>query len=253
MKSISVITVSYNSELTIRDTIESVLSQTRTGFEYIIIDGASKDSTLQIIKSYKELFENKGIDYNWISEPDQGIYDAMNKGVRLSKGNVVSFINSDDWYGKDTIDSVLKVFESIEEVDLVYGNMTMIKEDGKGSVLKTPKPLSMLFKEQSLYFPSVFIGRHILENKQPPFDLNYRLASDYRFLLKNFLDGRKFYFLGENLSFYRLGGSTTQQIRKSWKEVENIQIEFGRNRFLAKLNYYEKIVKRKILKAINRL
>lgn len=249
---ISIITVSYNSEATIRETIESVLNQTQTNFEYLIVDGSSTDSTLEIIKSYEEDFLNKGITYKFISEPDKGIYDAMNKGVSMSSNGIVSFINSDDWYDERTVEIVVNSFKTFPNIDLLYGNMTMIKEHNGGYIHKKPKALSKLKKEQNIYFPSVFIRREVLNYNSPSFDLRYKLASDYNFLLKCFLSEKKFHYLDENLSFYRLGGSTTQQIRKSWNEVKEIQLEAGRNKVLVIFNYYEKVVKRFILKAINR-
>lgn len=253
MLKISIITVSYNSEATIKDTIESILNQTQTDFEYLIVDGSSKDSTLEIIKSYEEDFLKKGIDYKWISEPDKGIYDAMNKGVNLSTNDIVSFINSDDWYDERTVEIVVNNFKRLSAIDLLYGNMTMIKEDNGGHILKKPKELSKLNKEQNIYFPSVFIRSEVLSDNNPSFDLRFKLASDYKFLLQSYLNGRNFHYLNENLSFYRLGGSTTQQIKKSWSEVKEIQLEAGRNKILVVFNYYEKVVKRLILKAINRL
>ena len=92
---LSLITVTYNSGLTIRDTIQSVLSQTYTDIEYIIVDGASKDNTVEIIKEYECAFGNK---LKWISEPDKGLYDAMNKGIQMATGEVVGIINSDDFF-----------------------------------------------------------------------------------------------------------------------------------------------------------
>lgn len=97
---LSIITVTYNSEKTLRDTIESVLSQTYTDYEYIIVDGASKDNTINIVKEYEPKFEGR---MRWISEPDKGIYDAMNKGIKMSTGDVVGIINSDDFYHRKDI------------------------------------------------------------------------------------------------------------------------------------------------------
>jgi glycosyltransferase involved in cell wall biosynthesis len=93
---VTIVTVCYNSEKTIKDTIESVLNQTYTNIEYILVDGASKDSTVDIIKSYEEKFKEKGIIYKWISEPDKGIYDAMNKGIDMANGEWLYFLGSDD-------------------------------------------------------------------------------------------------------------------------------------------------------------
>ena len=99
----TVITASFNSEKTIDKTIESLLNQNYTNFEYIIIDGNSKDSTLEIIKSFEQKFKEKNITYKFISEPDKGIYDAWNKGIKLSDGEWISFLGSDDYYTDNTV------------------------------------------------------------------------------------------------------------------------------------------------------
>ena len=95
---VSIITICFNSEAVIRKTIESVLNQTYTDIEYIIIDGASKDKTVEIAESYRLSLEGKGITFNVYSEPDKGIYDAMNKGINKATGELVGLINSGDWY-----------------------------------------------------------------------------------------------------------------------------------------------------------
>ncbi|MBR6850467.1 MAG: glycosyltransferase, partial [Lachnospiraceae bacterium] len=96
---ISIITISYNSEAVIAKTIESVLAQDYKGkAEYLIIDGASKDRTVEIAESYRDRFAKKGYEYRIASEPDQGIYDAMNKGIRKSTGDIIGILNSGDWY-----------------------------------------------------------------------------------------------------------------------------------------------------------
>ena len=93
---ISIITVSYNSEVVIEPTIKSILNQTFIDFEYLIIDGNSKDRTVEIIKSYESKFKEKNISYKWVSEPDNGIYDAMNKGILMSNGQWCNFMNTGD-------------------------------------------------------------------------------------------------------------------------------------------------------------
>ena len=101
---VSIITVCFNSEKTIQKTIQSLLNQSVTGFEYILVDGKSKDSTIEIIKSFENKFKEKGISYKWISEKDTGIYNAFNKGINLSKGKWISFLGSDDIYLKTAIE-----------------------------------------------------------------------------------------------------------------------------------------------------
>ena len=114
---ISVITVSYNSEKTIENTIKSVLNQTYDNIEYIVIDGNSQDSTLKIIKKY-----DTSIDL-WISESDSGIYNAINKGLKMSSGDIIGILNSDDTYTKDALSLVKKYFEKFDGVDLVFGSI----------------------------------------------------------------------------------------------------------------------------------
>lgn len=123
---VSIITVCFNSEKTIIDTLESVLNQSYENIEYIIIDGKSKDKTVDIIKRYENKFKEKKIEYKWISEKDSGIYEAMNKGINKSTGEVIGIINSDDWYEKNTVEKVMKEYK-IKKFDMLYGNLRMIK------------------------------------------------------------------------------------------------------------------------------
>ena len=120
--SVTIITVCLNSESTIWRTINSVLAQTNKNFEYIIIDGNSTDKTLEIVESFKEKFKNKGITYRWTCEPDNGIYDAFNKGILLAQGDWISFLGSDDIY---TENAIQVYFENLpnKELDFVYSNI----------------------------------------------------------------------------------------------------------------------------------
>lgn len=125
---ISIITVCYNSSKTITRTIESVLSQNDVQLEYLIIDGASKDNTVPIAESYRQLFESKGVSYIVNSEPDKGIYDAMNKGVRLASGDIIGILNSDDYYSSSNVlCTVIKGFET-NKTETLYGNLLYVKE-----------------------------------------------------------------------------------------------------------------------------
>ena len=123
---ISILTATYNSEKTLRDTIESVLRQSYREFEYIIIDGGSKDCTLDVIKEYEPQFEGR---LKYISEPDNGIYDAMNKGIRMATGDVVGILNSDDFYTSD--DALQKIADAFEhnDIDATYGDIHFVNDD----------------------------------------------------------------------------------------------------------------------------
>ena len=130
MSRVSVITISFNSEAVIKKTIESVLNQTFTDIEYLIIDGASKDKTVEIAESYKDAMKEKGIDYHIYSEPDKGIYDAMNKGIAKATGEFVGLINSGDWYEPNMIETAVKAYEE-KPYDIFYANINLVKENGQ--------------------------------------------------------------------------------------------------------------------------
>lgn len=136
MSRVSVITISFNSEAVIKKTIESVLNQTYADIEYLIIDGASKDKTVEIAESYKDVFAQKGIDYKIFSEPDKGIYDAMNKGISKATGEFVGLINSGDWYEPAMIETAVKAYEE-KPYDIFYADINLIKENGTIIVKKS--------------------------------------------------------------------------------------------------------------------
>ena len=113
----SIITVCFNSEKTIERTIRSVLNQTFSDYEYIIVDGASKDDTMKIVKSYEDKFDGR---LHYISEPDKGIYDAMNKGIRLAQGEIIGIVNSDDWLEDDSLMNVQQASMPLNDKGKVF-------------------------------------------------------------------------------------------------------------------------------------
>ncbi|MBR4413268.1 MAG: glycosyltransferase, partial [Lachnospiraceae bacterium] len=136
MSRVSIITICFNSEAVIKKTIESVLGQTYTDIEYLIIDGASKDKTVEIAESYRNSFEEKGIDYKIFSEPDKGIYDAMNKGIAKATGELVGLINSGDFYEPQMVETAVKSFEE-KPYDIFYADINLIKDNGQIIVKKS--------------------------------------------------------------------------------------------------------------------
>lgn len=126
---VSIVTVCYNSEKTIRRAIESVLGQTYPKIEYIIVDGQSQDGTLAIAREYEDKFREKGYSYRIISEKDNGIYDAMNKGIRASSGEIVGMINSDDWYEPIAAETAAAAYAN-NNFDIFYADINLIKENG---------------------------------------------------------------------------------------------------------------------------
>ena len=120
---VSLITVTFNSGMTLRDTIQSVLSQSFPDIEYILVDGLSQDRTIKIVKEYEPLFQNR---LKWVSEKDSGLYDAMNKGIRMATGDIIGIINSDDFYFRN--DVITKIVEAFNDnnVQAIYGDVRFV-------------------------------------------------------------------------------------------------------------------------------
>lgn len=222
MPLVSIITVSYNSAKTIENTIQSTLNQTYDNIEYIIIDGASTDGTLAIIKGYEALFDEKNIAFKYISEPDKGIYDAMNKGIRMCSGELIGIINSDDWYESNAVEDVVLTYLNNRDVDVFHGLLRYISYDGyPDSILGHH---SRLLHQTMIEHPTCFVKSDCyLEIGL--FDSNYRSAGDYEWMLRAKKAGRKFLFLNRLIANFRRGGMSESYI--SGTEILNIQRSYG--------------------------
>jgi len=220
---ISVITVVFNSKNTIESAIKSVLNQSYENIEYIIIDGGSTDGTVDIIKKYKDK-----IAY-WISEADNGIYDAMNKGIKSATGDIVGFLNSDDVYADgEVIEKVAKTIWE-KEVDSCYGDLVYIDKNGKIVRLWKSKDFSLeKFKRGWMPpHPTFFVKKEIYE-KYGGFNLNFPIAADYELMLR-FLYKFKISttYIPEILVKMRIGGKSNKSLNniikaniecyKAWK------------------------------------
>jgi glycosyltransferase involved in cell wall biosynthesis len=184
----SIITICFNSAATIERTIKSVLAQTLDDFEYIIVDGVSKDSTLDIVKKYEPLFNGR---MKWNSEPDKGIYDAMNKGIERSIGRIIGIVNSDDWLEPDALSWVnSKFLDNNEREDCLYcGGIRFHATDGN---IQELMPNINLFNKGASEFimrgirhPATFVPRFIYE-KIGCFDPKIRIIADTDFLLRSY-------------------------------------------------------------------
>ena len=174
---ITIITVVYNAKNDIIPTIEAVLNQTLSPYEYLLIDGASKDGTLDVVKSYQERFIQKGIRYRYISEPDKGIYDAMNKGVNLAEGDFIVFSNAGDWLDLDAVKVFSDVFNK-ERYDFAYGSIAYI---GKKQFIK-PSRKDTFISSRNWNHPSSIVRKELYLNN--PFDLKYSIYADFDWFLK---------------------------------------------------------------------
>jgi len=214
---ISIITVCYNSEATIKETFESVLKQTYTNYEYIIIDGKSHDKTMDIILEYKEKFENIGIEFKVTSEPDKGLFDAMNKGVSCASGEIVGIINSDDLiHDPDAFKKIVDRFEN-EHVDATYSDLYIMDCE---TMSKTNRIFISGHKSYKIGWypphPTLYVKREIYE-KFGYYDTKYRIAADYDFMVRIMKNNIKMSYIKEPLVYMRAGGVSTNSL-KSYKK-----------------------------------
>lgn len=220
---ISIITVVYNNEKTIKGAIQSVFSQDYKNIEYIIIDGNSCDDTVKLICEFKEK-----LGY-FISEKDSGLYDAMNKGIRAATGDIVGILNSDDLYqDSGVISAVMKQFNDDLELDILYGDLVYVKSEDISKVIRTwksKKYYNRFFENANVPpHPSLFVKKRVYDIAGL-FDLEYKIAADYEFMLRIFkkhnFNSRYFNKL---LVRMRLGGASNASIAsviKQNKEVLN--------------------------------
>ncbi len=210
---VTVITVSYNSRNTIRDTIESVLHQTYPFVEYLIIDGLSTDGTVEIAESYREAFARRGFSYRIVSEKDEGIYQAMNKGVSMAKGDLIGLLNSDDWYEENAAACAAAVYRKTH-YDMMYANLRMVKRDGTVFIKKS-RYRKHYITTREWNHPTTFITREMYGIYQYACKGN---ADDLDLMLRIRKDGRKVVVVPKVLANYRLGGSSNQkQPKVVWK------------------------------------
>jgi glycosyltransferase len=217
---ISIITVSYNSSRTISDTIESVINQSYENIEHIFVDGISEDDTLSIINSYNH-------DKIVVSEKDEGIYDAMNKGIIASSGDVIGILNSDDLYQDATvIESVMNEFIQNPSLDIVYGDLVYVKSDDVAKVVRNWKSIpyyNNFFNNGNVPpHPSLFVKKRVYE-EAGLFNLDFKLAADYEFMLRIFKKHNfRSKYINKVIVKMRLGGATNQSFKNIKKQ--NIEI-----------------------------
>ena len=207
---ISIITATYNSAKTVKDTFDSVLRQSFNDYEYLIIDGASKDDTVQIIKEYEPKFEGR---LRYISESDNGLYDAMNKGIRMATGDVIGILNSDDFYtSDDALQTIADAFMA-NDIDATYGDIHFVND---GDLTKMVRYYSSsVFKRAYMRFglmpahPSFYCKKSVYD-KYGDFDTSYRVAADFENLLRLiFINRIKTLYIPKDFVTMRTGGAST--------------------------------------------
>lgn len=217
---LSIITVCYNSEKTIKRTIQSILNQTIIGFEFIIIDGNSSDNTKKIISSFENDFKKKKINYLWISEKDKGIYDAFNKGVRLAKGEWVSFLGSDDYYFENALELYTKEIKTFNgNVDLIHSNVNL----GNRKTLNDKWSWRVFRRKMNIAHVGAFHNQEYFK-KYGLFNETYKIAGDYELLLRA-KQQLKTHWFNAVTAFMSDDGISNNQIIKVYKETSRAKIE----------------------------
>lgn len=212
---VSIITVSFNSEATIARTIESVFNQTYLNIEYIIVDGKSTDKTLFIIDDLKPRLEERGITLRVISEKDKGIFDAMNKGIKFSTGQIIGMINSDDWYETDAIEKVASQYQK-EPFELLYASIRCIRQDGRSFVKKSK--LSKNVTSRYWNHPTTFFDKSVYEKKLYACENLYDDMDMYLWARRNL---KKIVVLDDIIANFSSGGpSNSKNIKKIIKRIK---------------------------------
>lgn len=245
---ISLITITYNSEKTLSDTFQSVLRQKYKNIEYIVVDGASKDNTISIIEEYEPLFQNK---MKWISEPDKGLYDALNKGIQMACGDIIGILNSDDFFTSDDIlQKVAKTFEEHQDIDAIYGDVHFVNSDNLEKCVRYYS--SKIFKPELMRMgfmpahPSFYIKRKCISPNEG-YKTDYKIAADFEFLLRMIYKKKiKTMYLPIDMVTMRTGGLSTSGL-KSHKHImkEHLRAfhenDIYTNPFILSLRYIYKI------------
>jgi glycosyltransferase len=208
---ISIITSVWNNKETIKDAIESVLSQTYKNIEYIVVDGASSDGTIEIVQKYRDNITK------FISEKDSGIYDGLNRGISLATGDVVAFLHSDDIYANYTIiEEIAQQFESDESLDGIYGDLVYTPKNDTDKVLRYWKSkefeIGLLSKGWMPAHPTLFLKREMYE-KYGKFDLDFKIAADYDFMLRILKSNINVKYFPKVIYKMRVGGESNKSIK----------------------------------------
>lgn len=240
---VSIITVVYNGVNFIEETIQSVLTQTYKNVEYIIVDGASTDGTIDIIKKYKDKINI------WISEPDKGIYDAMNKGIVFANGKWLNFLNAgDSFVDKNVLKNIFTV--EISDATLIYGDIIARKENGKhlavsSIILKDDKSIK---KGMKVCHQAIFYHKDIIEL----YDQDLRLKAEWKHLI-HITRNKKFKPMKFDFPFvyYSVGGIGSQQLTLNQKEYRQVFLdEYGEVEYIKYIPFFIYMTIRRILKGL---
>lgn len=232
---VTILTPAFNSEKTIRRTMESVLNQTYPYIEYIILDGASNDRTVEIANEFISQFEEKGYSIRIISEPDKGMYDALNKGANLANGELVGQINSDDWYENNAVETMVNLYRE-KKYDVAWGSIRIKKR--RGDMIKHAR-IGRVWTTSHWCHPAMFSQKKIL--LKYPYALE-TMYDDFDFITGVHCDGNKIVTIDTIITNFNFGGMSTKKgIREAKKRID---ITYGiyRKYGMSKLYYLERML-----------
>ena len=239
---VSIVTIVYNGEKHLEQTIKSVLNQTYSKIEYIIIDGGSTDKSPEIIKKH-----SNSIAY-WISEKDNGVSDAFNKGISKASGDIIGLINADDWYEETAVE---KVINTIEDNDVAYGNLRYWKNERKDMIVEGSH--IYLNREMTLNHPTVFIKSYCYK-KLGGFNKDYKYAMDYELLVRLLVNNCSFIHIPFTIANMRWEGISDKQWRNACLEVLLIKNKYWpEKKNENKIYYYKQINAIKLSKFLHKI
>ncbi len=227
---LSIITIVFNGQKHIEKTIRSVIEQNYEPLEYIVIDGGSTDGTLDIIRKYEKQITL------WKSEPDNGIYDAFNKGLKLVKGEIIGFLNSDDWLDPNALNTIAKNYQSGR---IVYGNVRFWKGDKEISISKSDH--TRLKEGMTIAHPGVFVPKSLYD-KFGEFKTDLKIASDYEMMVRFFTNKTEFIKTDAVVANMQIGGVSHTRWFAAIKEDLKIRNTYYGNKFLNYLLFLKQFI-----------
>lgn len=242
---LTIVTVCFNAEKVIGNTIESVLKQSKPIYEYVFIDGCSKDNTVSVIEKYRESFEKIGVKYVVKSEPDKGISDAFNKGVGIATGDLIGIINADDELMPNAHEVLCNVYN--ENVGVYYGNCWWIDKERNMEYKKKPqKSLDKLLYDMVLVHPSTFVKKSVYL-KCGNFNEKYKYGMDADLLYRIYKAGVRFKYVDEELTKFKAGGVSDVNARAVYREGALRALSYGEPYVKVKVIEWKKIIRNKVV------
>lgn len=218
---VTIITATYNSADTLADTLESVLSQTWADFEHIIVDGNSSDATMEIVRSYEPKYQGR---LRYVSEPDKGLYDAMNKGIRMATGDVIGILNSDDFFtDSNVVEHVAKAFDD-KEVDCVFGDIHFVEPDNLKKCVRYYSGAHFRRWQMrvgvSPPHPSFYCRRQVFDTVGY-YDHTIRISADYEFMLRAlYIHHLNYRYLPVDVVTMRTGGLSSNRSKITMEHMK---------------------------------